>query len=62
MARKQKRKNYTGAYVLKVMSTEKNIIVLLTKEKLQLKRDFGNHFAIFYISATSSNKTSTTHL
>lgn len=62
MARKQRRKNYTGAYVLKVKNTKKYMKVLLTKAKLQLKREFGDHFVISYVSATSSNKTNTTHL
>lgn len=36
--------------------------VLLTKVKLQVKRDLGNHYAISYISATSSNKANTPNL
>lgn len=46
MARKQRRKKYTGVDVLKVKNTEKNIKVLFTKAKLQLKRDFGDHLGI----------------
>lgn len=57
-----RRKNYTGVYVLKVKSTEKNIKVLLTKAKVQLEGDFGSHYTTPYVSATSSNKANTTNL
>lgn len=41
MAKDQRKKNNTGAFVLKVKSTEKNIKVLLTKAKLQSKGTLG---------------------